>query len=139
MSNLLTVNETLLTSLLEDARKFVFSRESEESLKELVACQETISEAIDELKTNLKEAALERDSSTRSIEGDLIKVTFSAAGARYKLINVKQVPPEVLQITLSPALVDNYVEKNHKIPEGVVEVERGLSCKISFKKGAPTE
>lgn len=132
-NKIVQIDTDLLKELTEQAKGFVFKPEAEYSLTMLLAAQNIVSDALDTVKAILKEEALKRDPTTRSIEGDILKVTFSPSGARYVLTDQTIAPPEVLKIDLDTKLVDKYIEEHKRVPDGIAEKERGLSVKISVK------
>lgn len=132
---MLTINKDELHALLNDAMSFHFKPESEKAIKELLAAQIQINATVDELKSILKEKALEHDETTRTIEGDEVKVSFSPSGSKYIATDLQAVKPELLEIKLNTKAVEFYVKETSRLPEGVMEKERGLSVRITLKDG----
>jgi len=117
---------------LKEAKNFSDNSELETSLLSLLEAKKQVEAVYDDVKEALKKNV--QNQGLQFLEGEIVKVTISQTGSRYKLIDPNSCPPEVLEVKLNPSAVDAYLENNNKLPEGVSELEvRSTSIRITAK------
>lgn len=121
--------------LANEGGKFIFKKEAEEQLVQLLELQENINKAVDEAKKQIQEAGESLDPSFKGVIGEKVKAIFRAYGAKYtyKLDTIEEAKPflkEKVYYTVDSSLVDKYIKENRELPEGIFNKERTKS--ISF-------
>lgn len=135
MSTLLTIDNERLEEVIASAAQFADTPSIELNLIELKEAQKKIDEAVKMVQASLKEKMVTDDLS--SIDGDHLRVTVSASGAKYKAAIITDVDPQFLKVTLDSTAVGAFVKDNEKLPEGVEENdERGYAVRLTIKGGA---
>ena len=131
----LTIDTDQPLKLAQEAGKFVFKREAEEKLVELLELQELINQAVDTAKKQIQEAGESIDPSFKGIIGEKVKAIYRTYGAKYtyRMNEVEIAKPflkEKIYYSVDSGVVDEFVKKEGKLPEGIYDKERTKS--ISF-------
>ena len=142
----LTIDTDTIIKLKQDGKKFCLEAESEEAIVELLKLQQTIAEAIDEVKTKVVEAGLEISPDFTGVRGDKVRVMYRYHGSAYKLdhtmlnsINEKFYTKSVRYAPNSKE-IEAYAKTEKKLPEGVVpNVERAKQVCVTLIGGAQDE
>ena len=131
----LTIDTNQPLTLAQEAGKFVFKKEAEEQLVKLLELQEIVNQAVNEAKRQIREAGESIDPSFRGVIGEKVKAIYRTYGAKYtyRMNEIEIAKPflkEKIYYSVDSGVVDEFVKKEGKLPEGIYDKERTKS--ISF-------
>jgi len=131
----LTIDTNQPLTLAQEAGKFVFKKEAEEQLVKLLELQKLVNQAVDEAKRQIREAGESIDPSFRGVIGEKVKAIYRTYGAKYtyRMNEIEIAKPflkEKIYYSVDSGVVDEFVKKEGKLPEGIYDKERTKS--ISF-------
>ena len=131
----LTIDTNQPLTLAQEAGKFVFKKEAEEQLVKLLELQEIVNNAVNEAKRQIREAGESIDPSFRGVIGEKVKAIYRTYGAKYtyRMNEIEIAKPflkEKIYYSVDSGVVDKFVKKEGKLPEGIYDKERTKS--ISF-------
>lgn len=136
---ILVVDTDKVASMSQDGDKILLNAEGEQLLIDLYKIQETVEQAIHDAKEKIKESALAIDPNFLSIQGDKVKISYRAYGARFSIdpTLVDQLPKEMYKVktTYSPELkaVESFIEEKGGLPVGINENIREKQIQVTIK------
>lgn len=130
---LLQLNTQRLDEIVESAIGFTKDQTIEQDIVELVEARKKIDEAMKQVQARFKEQFI-LGKMENSIEGDLIKVIASPSGSLFKMVDEQKVHPSLIRMELDSKKVQEWVDKNQKLPEGIdYNDNRGVAIRIGVK------
>lgn len=137
---IIQIDTQKIADLSKDGDKILLSAEGEKSIAELYEMQALIEQAVSDAKKNIQEAALKLDPNFTSIQGDRVKVSYRAYGARYRIDQsmIAEIPKDFYETTVrySPVVktIESFVDKQGALPVGVIENAREKQIQITIKE-----
>ena len=131
-----------LNKLTKKADEIFLSAEGEQVLVQLLEIRDQVDKAIADAEEKLEKKALKLNPNFKSIQGDLVKVSYRSYGSRYYVDEslLTELDPElykeVKRYSVNTKAVDKWVKEHKGMPVGIVEVERKKSLKFGLKRGA---
>lgn len=131
----ITIDTAKPLALAMEGGKFVFKKEAEDKLVELLEIQQIVNEAVDEAKKQIQEAGESIDPSFKGVIGEKVKAIFRTYGAKYtyrmnELDIAKPFLKEKVFYSVDSKAVDEHIKQSGKLPEAIYDKERTKS--ISF-------
>ena len=125
----LTIKIDELNQLVHNGGKFSFKKDAEEALVQLLEWQEKIDLMISEVKEAIAKAGTSISPDFKGILGSKIKAIFRVYGEKYEYDwEKKDALMDFLTVRtyhkVNSKKVDEYIEKNKKLPDGIKEKER---------------
>lgn len=131
---MLQLNQQRLNEVCENVIKFTDDPSVEKDVLELLQARQTLENAYKQVTEALKKNLA--SSGLTSVEGDLVRISASPAGYRYKASDLKAVKPDFLELKLNMKAVEEYEKKNEKLPENVeYNSARSVAVRITIKEG----
>ena len=137
---ILTIDTNILGKLSQDGDKILMDAEGEKTLVSLYQIADLVEQAIHDAKEKIKESALALDPNFLSIQGDKVKVSYRAYGARFSVDStlVDQLPKEMYKVktTYSPEAdqVEAFINEKGGLPIGINENVREKQIQVTIKK-----
>lgn len=137
---IIQIDTQKIADLSKDGDKILLSAEGEKSIAELYEMQALIEQAVSDAKKKIQESALALDPNFTSIQGDKVKVSYRAYGARYRIDQSKiaEIPKDFYETTVRYApvvkTIESYVDKQGALPVGVLENAREKQIQITIKE-----
>ena len=135
--DLIIIDKNKIVGLVKKGNKFLFKKEAENSLDELLQLQELVNEAVEQAKLAIGELGLEIHPGFKGVIGSKVRCTFRKYGAKYKFAPEKK--EELLpylttkeQYGVNAEKVERYLTNTGKLPEGIFEAKR--ESKLSMKR-----
>ena len=122
-----------------DSDKILISSDGEKALNTLLDVQEKIEAAIKSAKAIVKLKAVELNPNFSSVQGDTLKVSYRAYGARFKIdesyLDKLDATLYTKKVSFSPVAkeIEKYADEKG-MPLGVIEVDREKQIVIQRKK-----
>lgn len=136
----ISIDTQKIADLSKDGDKILLSAEGEKSIAELYEMQALIEQAVSDAKKKIQESAIALDPNFTSIQGDKVKVSYRAYGARYRIDQSKiaEIPKDFYETTVRYApvvkTIESYVDKQGALPVGVLENAREKQIQITIKE-----
>jgi len=123
--------------LATEAGKFVFKKEAEASLVELLDAIDFLQATLENVKEKIGEAGLTISPDFKGVVGSALNVTFTSTGDRYKSDN--NLFNKLISYTRADSgKIDDYKQKEGQLPDGVIENIRVKKISISRRKNEIT-
>lgn len=132
--------------LVEQGGKFVFKKEAELALVDLLTLKEFIEEKISEAKENIANAGTSINPNFRGVIGDSVKAIYRVYGEKYgyeathkESLEEREFLKKSENYKVDSKRVDEYFAKTGKLPEGVhlKERQKVISFTLDKHEGSP--
>lgn len=133
---IIKVNTADILKLEKDGETILFNQEAEEAIAKLLEMKRELDGALDYLASSIERQALEYNPNFTGLKGDLIKINYSASGAKYKDLGTvrrrcEKFWTKKVSWQLNSKAVDEFVARRGNLPKGIVEIHRKKSIRIS--------
>ena len=130
------VNSGEILKLEKDGEGIIFDSKAEDAIVRLLEIQREVDGAIEYLKSEIERQALEFNPNFTGLKGSKIKINYSASGAKFKDVGGLTLHREPywkkkIVWTLDSKAVEEYRNKNYRLPKGIAEVGRRKTIRIS--------
>ena len=133
---IIKVNAAELLQLEKDGTGVVFNPKAEDAIVRLLEIQTEVNGAIEYLKSEIERQALTFNPNFVGLKGSKIKINYSASGAKFKDVGGVKFHREPywkkkIVWTLDSKAVEEYRNKNYRLPKGIAEIKRKKTIRIS--------
>ena len=130
------VNSAELLELEKDGEAIVFNPKAEDAIVRLLEIQREVDGVVDYLKSEIERQALEFDPNFTALKGNRIKVSYSAAGAKFKATgeiqnHSKKFWTKKTTWGLDSKAIEEYRAKHYRLPKGIAEVARKKTIRLT--------
>ena len=130
------INSAEILTLEKEGEEIIFNPKAEEAIVRLLEMQRELDGAIEYLKERIEHQALEFNPNFTGLKGSKIKINYSASGAKFKDTGSAKNHREKfwkknVVWSLDSKAIEEYRNKNYKLPKGIAEVARRKTIKIS--------
>lgn len=139
MSNIIHIDLSMVDQFVEEGGKLVFRPEAEEAILELLRLEEIVQNALKKVREDIENAGMSIHPSFSGVRGATVRAVFRVYGEKYdyELDKKEQALPflkETVTYRVQSKDVDQYVKKNGKLPDGIVEKVRKPVISLHAKK-----
>lgn len=145
MSNLIQINKDEIYDLQIAGSKIIMTPEAEEQLMRLLALQQLVNDAVEEVKENIQAEANKIMPNFKGIVGEDVKIMHRAYGGKYSFkkenleVIDKSFVKQQVRYTVDSKEVDKFVKDNNDLPAGINEAFRSPKLSITPNKEALEE
>lgn len=128
-----------LTAFVKQGKELVFKKEAENAIIELLKRRNEIDLALAEIKKGIEEAGMLVSKDFRGVIGSKVKAIYRVYGEKYEYDWTRReelgdfLRSKTYYNVISPK-VDEYLEKNKKLPDGITEKQRSPVISLSLVK-----
>jgi hypothetical protein len=134
---IITINTHGIENLALEGGKFVFKKEADEALFQLLRLQAFIESEIKRVKEAISIAGVSLDAGFKGVKGPKVNATYALRGEKfsYKLEFEEKLKELFLKekkyYKVDSKKVEEYVEKEGKLPEGITAKERDKTLSLA--------
>ena len=137
--NVLTVNVDEIGVLTEEGGSLVFSPKAEESILRLLEIKNLVDDALEFVKSKIKEEGLKISDGFKGVTGEKISCISRKYGSKYgyspdRLTEAMQFIDETTKLNVNTDKVDKFIKENGALPLGIYETDRENQISITMKK-----
>jgi len=132
-NNIISVNKDEITQFVVEGSKLVLKKSAEEELIKLLKLKDLIDKAISEVKEKIVENGKKIFPDFKGVVGNKIKAVYRYYGEKYEVDNPEYLK-EVIIKRADVKKIEEYLEKEGKLPEGVKEKEREEKLVITLNE-----
>lgn len=135
----ITIKGEDITSFIKKGSQLVFKKEAEDAIEFLMKKRDEIDTALAEIKKGIEEAGMSVSKDFKGVIGSKVKAIYRVYGEKYEYDwSRKEEVAEYLKIktyfSVNSTMVDAYIEKNGKLPDGITEKPRSPVISLSLVK-----
>lgn len=130
MEDTITIKKSEVIELAENGKGLALTRDAEESLIKLLDLKDFIDNLVENVKSQIAERAKEKYPDFKGVQGNRIKAVYRAYGDKYQSDN-PEFQKEIVQVRTDGKKIEQYIEENGVLPDGVVEKVRTEKLVIS--------
>lgn len=136
----LTIDTDEIRALAREGDKFIFKKEAEKGILELLEVQKQVNEAVETLKMAIAEAGCKIDPSFSGVRGEKVNAVFRFYGEKYeydwtKKEELKPFLNEKTYFKVDSDKVDGYLEQVGELPDGIKLKDRSKKLSLSISEG----
>lgn len=130
------INSAEILTLEKEGEGIIFNPKAEDAIVKLLEMKRDLDGAIEYLEREIERQALKFNSNFTGLKGSKIKINYSASGAKFKDIGEVRLHREPywkkkVVWSLDSKAIEEYRNKNYKLPKGIAEVARRKTIRIS--------
>lgn len=130
------VNSAEILKLEKSGEGIIFDQKAEDAIVRLLEIKHEVDGAIEYLESEIERQALAFNPNFTGLKGSKIKINYSASGAKFKDVGGVRLHREPywkkkIVWSLDSKAIEEYRNKNYKLPKGIAEVARRKTIRIS--------
>lgn len=130
------INSAEILKLEKSGENIIFDPKAEDAIDRLLEMRRELNGAIEYLESEIERQALEFNPNFTGLKGSKIKINYSASGAKFKdtggaKIHRGKFWKKKVVWSLDSKAIEEYRNKNYKLPKGIAEVARRKTIRIS--------
>ena len=135
----ITIKGEDITSFVKKGKDLVFKKEAEDAIEFIIKKREELDKALEQIKKGSQEAGTKVSPEFKGVIGSKVKAIYRVYGEKYEYDwSRREELGEYLKTktyySVLSSKVDDYIEKNKKLPDGISEKQRSPVISLSLIK-----